>query len=39
MIWPELCTWFGEKLSLVYEHLAPKLRAELDGTSVSLSVD
>lgn len=28
--WPDLYRWFGEKLSLVYEKLAPRLRAEMD---------
>jgi hypothetical protein len=28
--WPELYRWFGEELSLVYECVAPKLRAEME---------
>jgi hypothetical protein len=29
-LWPEIHRWIGEKLSLVYEHVVPKLREELD---------
>jgi hypothetical protein len=29
--WPEVYEWLGQKLSLVYELLAPKLREEMDG--------
>jgi hypothetical protein len=32
--WPEVYRWLGEKLSLVYERLAPKLREEMDRGSV-----
>ena len=28
--WPEVYPWFGEKLSLLYEKVAPKLREEMD---------
>lgn len=28
--WPEVYRWLGEKLSLVYEQVAPKLREEMD---------
>ncbi|OQW62436.1 MAG: hypothetical protein BVN28_05245 [Nitrospira sp. ST-bin4] len=28
--WPEVYQWLGQKLSLIYERIAPKLRAELD---------
>lgn len=28
--WPDLYRWLGEKLSLLYELVAPKLRAEMD---------
>lgn len=28
--WPALYQWFGEKLSLVYDHVAPRLRAEME---------
>jgi hypothetical protein len=31
-LWPELYPWFGEKLSLLYEKVAPKLRAEMDSS-------
>lgn len=29
--WPEAHRWFGEKLSLVYEKILPKLRDEMDS--------
>ena len=28
--WPEVYPWFGEKLTLLYEKVAPKLREEMD---------
>jgi len=28
--WPDLYTWFGEKLSLLYTHVAPRLREDFD---------
>ena len=28
--WPDVYFWFGEKLSLLYEKVAPKLREEMD---------
>lgn len=28
--WPEVYQWLGQKLSLIYERIAPKLREELD---------
>ena len=28
--WPDLYTWFGAKVTLLYAHIAPKLREELD---------
>ena len=28
--WPEVFQWFGEKLSLVYGLIAPKLREEME---------
>ena len=30
ILWPELYRWVGEKLSLVYERVVPKLREEMD---------
>jgi hypothetical protein len=29
--WADVYQWLGEKLSLVYERVAPKLRDDLDG--------
>jgi len=29
--WPEVYEWLGQKLSVVYEVLSPKLRQEMDG--------
>jgi hypothetical protein len=29
-LWPEIYRWIGEKLSLVYERVVPKLREEMD---------
>lgn len=31
--WPEVYRWLAEKLSLVYERIAPKLREEMDRAS------
>jgi hypothetical protein len=28
--WPDVYPWFGEKLSLLYEKIAPRLREEMD---------
>jgi hypothetical protein len=28
--WPEVYQWLGEKLSLLYEQVAPKLREAMD---------
>ncbi len=33
--WPDLYAWLGDKLSLLYAHVAPKLREALDRTDAS----
>ena len=34
-LWPEIYRWIGEKLSLVYERVIPKLREEMDRAEAS----
>jgi hypothetical protein len=33
--WPELYKWFGDKLSLLYAEIAPKLRDEIDQANIA----
>src|SRR5262249_50225319 len=33
--WPELYRWMGDKLSILYERIAPKLRAAMDRDASS----
>ena len=32
--WPALYGWLGQKLSLLYQHVAPRLRAEMQVEAV-----